>query len=102
MTAFARALDPATSHQAAASVKNISATQSAILNLLQISSMTDEDLVYFYRQQVDMGADQRDFPRASESGIRSRRADLVKQGLVKDSGERVRLVSGRNAIVWQA
>lgn len=102
MTAFARATDPLTSHQAAESVQNISATQSAILNLLQINSMTDEDLVYFYKQQIAIGADRRDFPLASESGLRSRRADLVKMGLVKDSGERVRLVSGRNAIVWQA
>jgi hypothetical protein len=39
-------------------------------------------------------------PRASESGIRSRRAELVDRGLVVDTGRRIRLESGRYAIVW--
>ena len=97
---FARFTDPQTSHEAAASVKNITATQAAILKLLAAAPMSDEDLIWHYTQQISMGADARDFPRASESGIRSRRAELVKTGLVKDSGDRRRLGSGRNAIVW--
>jgi hypothetical protein len=40
-------------------------------------------------------------PRASESGIRSRRAELVAQGLVVDTGGRVKLPSGRWATLWR-
>lgn len=36
----------------------------------------------------------------SESGIRTRRKELQKQGLVVDTGERVVLDSGRTARVW--
>lgn len=98
----ARLSDPETSHEAAKSVSSITATQAAILKLLSAFPMTDEDLIYFYEQQIKMGADERDVPRASHSGIRSRRAELVKQGLVKDSGERHKLSSGRQAIGWIA
>ena len=92
----ARITDPATSHEAAESVKNVTATQAAILKLLTAAPMSDEDLIWYYQQGWN------NFPRASESGIRSRRAELVKQGLVKDSGDRRRLQSGRNAIIWTA
>lgn len=95
----ARTLDPSTSHEAAASVSNVSATQKAILKLLAIASMTDQDLIRAYNQ-ISIGADSRIFPRASESGIRSRRAELVELGLVQDSGSREKLASGRSAIVW--
>jgi hypothetical protein len=98
--ALARLTDPETSHEAAESVKDITATQNAILKLLSIMPMVDEDLIHYYQQQVSMGADARDFPRASESGIRSRRAELVRLGRVVDSGERNITVSRRKAIVW--
>lgn len=98
--AHARNTDPSTSHSAARSVQNITATQQAIMKLLQIQPMTDQRLVEFYTAQIRMGADARDFPRASESGIRSRRAELVDAGLVKDSGAREKLESGRSAVVW--
>lgn len=91
----ARHTDPHTSHDAAASVKDITATQAAILKLLAIPH-TDADLVWYYQQGWN------DTPRASESGIRSRRADLVKLGLVVDTGRRKKLPSGRYAIVWKA
>lgn len=100
--AFARLTDPSTSHQAAGSVENITATQTAILKLLSGFPMTDEELIHHYNQQIRMGADARDFPRASESGIRSRRAELVKLGYVFDSGHRTKISSGRNAIIWKA
>lgn len=98
---FARKTDIQTSHDAAASVKDITATQQAIMKLIQIQPMTDQRLVEFYTAQIRMGADARDFPRASESGIRSRRAELVDRGLIKDSGAREKLESGRSAVVWQ-
>ena len=93
----ARLTDPETSHEAADSVKNITQTQSAILTLLTFP-MTDEVLIdAFYRY-----ADNAGLKLASPSGIRSRRAELVAKGLVVDSGERAKLSTGRNAIVWKA
>lgn len=99
--AGARFTDPQTSHDAAASVKDITRTQKAVLKLLAaVGPLTDEDLIGYYTWQT-LVADPYDFPKASESGIRSRRAELVTLGLVKDSGERAKLASGRHAIVWQ-
>lgn len=90
--ARARTLDPSTSHQAAASVSNITPVKRAILDALQVA-MTDQELVLAVRlTHGDM--------LASESGIRSRRAELVAEGFVEDTGSRIKLTSGRNAIVW--
>ena len=94
--AGARITDPQTSHDAAESVQNISATQSAILSILTFA-MTDERLVDAYYSMVGVGG----APNASPSGIRSRRAELAKRGLIKDTGDRERLSSGRQAILWQ-
>lgn len=96
--AGARRTDPGTSHQAAASVNNITETQRAIYYLLLASPSNDVDGLRVYR----MGTDQGICPAVSESGYRSRRAELVTLGLVKDSGERIKLASGRNSIVWAA
>lgn len=89
---FARKTDPTTSHEAAAQVDNLTATKQAILKALN-HPRTDVDLISAYKSLY--GA-----PVASESGIRSRRAELVAAGLVQDTGARVKLASGRNAIVW--
>lgn len=90
---FARRTDPSTSHEAAESVENLTATQKYVLEAL-VRPRTDLELVeaYGYLKLA---------PRASESGIRSRRAELVRSGLVVDSGERKKLPSGRRAIVWR-
>lgn len=91
-TVRARRTDPATSHLAAESVDNITATQSFVLRCLK-RPRNDVELVNAYRAYKTA-------PRASESGIRTRRAELVDRGLVIDTGRRVRLSSGRYAIVW--
>jgi hypothetical protein len=91
-TAKARKTDPSTSHDAAASVDNITKTQEYVLKALR-RPRADVELVEAYRAFKTA-------PRASESGIRSRRAELVDRGLVVDTGRRVRLDSGRFAIVW--
>lgn len=94
---YARKTDPGTSHIAARSVQNISPTQQGILNLLK-DGMNDESLVNVYTGLAKGGY----VPAASESGIRSRRAELVKQGLVVDTGERSVMSTGRLATVWKA
>ena len=94
---LARTTDPVTSHEAGASVKNITATQQAILDIFTSHSiaLTDESLVSIYKRGTAHG-----LPYASESGIRSRRAELVKLGKLCDTGLRIKLYSGRNAILW--
>ena len=91
----ARKTDPTTSHEAAASVTAVTGTQGAILRLL-FTPQYDDELVDRYYTLVDAGL----APNASPSGIRSRRAELVEKGWVEDTGARVKLTSGRRAIVW--
>jgi hypothetical protein len=91
----ARKSDPTTSFEAAASVTNLNATKQAIIDeLAELGPQIDEDL-------VDGILFERGESFASESGIRSRRAELVRAGLVVDSGERRKMASGRSSIVWK-
>jgi len=82
--AKARKTDPATSHEAAASVtpEAMSETQKAIVNLLAIRDMTDDELFMRYFQGAELGH----WQHASQSGVRSRRSELVKTGLVRAKG----------------
>jgi hypothetical protein len=91
--AKARRTDPETSHEAADSVTNVTLTQEYILKALK-RPRNDTQLIEAYRGYKTA-------PRASESGIRSRRAELVDAGLVDDSGNRVKMPSGRFSIVWE-
>lgn len=92
-TPRARRTDPKTSHDAAESVYDVTATQDYVLRALR-KPRTDVELLEAYRNFKRA-------PRASESGLRTRRSELVRQGLVRDSGRRVVLESGRAAIVWE-
>lgn len=93
----ARLSDPKTSWDAAGSVDDVTATQAIILMLLRERPMTDEQLVFEYNAGVVRG----DYLAKSPSGIRSRRAELVRKGLVVDNGVRGLMSTGRTAIVWQ-
>ena len=90
----ARHTDPQTSHEAAESVTAVTATQEFILKLLE-RPMTDEQLVNAYEIARIVG----DAPRASASGVRSRRAELYQRKLVAPVGFSV-TASNRKAIVW--
>ncbi len=97
-TAHARHSDPVTSHQAAESVTELRGSQQAVLRVMpQKLGITDEELVAKYRHQAELG----DVPHQSDSGIRSRRSELVKKRLVLDSGTRRPTTYGRKAIVWR-
>ena len=89
----ARNSDPTTSHDAASSVRGVNLTQAAILEALTMPG-TDVDIIERYRKLSHA-------PRASDSGIRSRRSELVNSGIVRDSGKRAILESGRKAIIWE-
>lgn len=98
MSPVARRTDPETSHAAAASVGDVRLTQAAILRLFTVyGPMTDEDLVAIYQiRGGDMG-----LPQQSASGLRTRRDELVKRGLIEYGGEKAQIASGRYARIWQ-
>lgn len=89
----ARTTDPRTSHEAARSVKHLTATKIVILDLLS-RAVCDEELVERYNFRTHHGA-----PKASPSGVRSRRKELVDAGLVEQYGLDW-TDSGRSTIVW--
>lgn len=93
----ARLSDPQTSWDAAGSVDDVTATQAVILMLLRERPMCDEQLVAEY----DAGVARGDFLRKTAQCIRSRRAELVRKGLIIDNGLRVPMTTGRKAILWQ-
>jgi hypothetical protein len=94
-----RKTDPVTSHAAAASVENLTVTQKFIVQFLKAyGPMSDERLADTWFAECRIGS----APYVSDSGLRSRRAELVAKGLVVDSGVRVKMRSGRQAIVWAA
>lgn len=100
MSTLVRSTDPDTSHEAAESVSDkVRVTQGAVLACLKaIGPANDTELIVRY-----MDAAKRHLvPLQSASGIRTRRAELVRQGLVFDTGQRDVLRSGRRSIVWAA
>jgi len=90
-----RTNDPQTSHEAAETVKNVTQTQQAILKLLTAQQMTDEQLFPAHVRKAELGL----WAYASESGLRSRRCELVRVGMVIEVS-RSKTKFGRNSIVW--
>lgn len=95
--AHARATDPETSHQAAASVNLTKGQRAVLAEFRMYRTMTDEQLIEALRIRATSCPD----ARLSDSGARSRRAELVTAGMVQDSGLRELTASGRKTVVWQ-
>ena len=94
LEAKTRASDGHTSRKAASSVTNMTKKrQDVMMTFRRYGTLTDEQLVSVYGQMGDV-ADQ------SESGLRTRRSELVKMGLLCDTGQTRRIRSGRMAVVW--
>ncbi len=91
--ARARRSDPSTSHEAAASVRNITGMHRQILHALSFGALTDEEI---YEDLTGIRQ-----LRISPSGARSRRAELVDMAMVIDTGERKLTKSGRKTIAWR-
>lgn len=89
--AHARRSDPGTSKLAAESIssENIRASQQEILKILATYGPLSDGSIYKYVK------------RQSTSGARTRRSELVRQGLVQDSQNRETTVSGRLSIIWE-
>ena len=93
-TPLARLSDPDSSHAAARSVTGLRDKQRAVLDALVACGglATDEQIAVRYVRDG--------YPPQSDSGLRTRRAELVRAGLVKDSGVRAKLRTGRKAVLW--
>ena len=92
--ARARRTDPETSHEAAASIEGLTARRQAVLEVLRrYGPLTDEELVGIYEEK-------RVLPPQSPSGIRTRRNELVRAGLVEATDILRTTVSGRRAKTW--
>lgn len=89
----ARSTDPITSLAAAdgVTVHAITECQTAILEALAGGPMTHDDLILAVRAMGVMRSPQR---------IRSSCSELVKAGLVRDTGEEGRSMYGRRAVKW--
>jgi hypothetical protein len=85
--------DPETSFKAAQGIdqKKLTGTQEIILWALRQGPAIDEELVGRVHGHT----------RISPQSIRSRRAELVRRGLVVDSGKRRRTQYGNEATVWR-
>lgn len=91
--ARARATDPQTSHDAAASVR-LRQTHVTVYQLLRQGACTDEQLIARARSHLTL-------IQMSDSGIRSRRAELVRAGWARDTGQRGVTVAGRPTTIWE-
>lgn len=94
-TPRARSTDPETSHDAAMSVQGITELQARIYDLLrEHGPMTDVDLIARYRSRHD-------WPAATDSGIRTRRHELVElRQVVKIGVACERGKGGRAHTLW--
>ena len=87
--------DPETSRLAAQSITpaKLSEVQGLVLDALEKGPATDEQILERVRRTSAR--------RASPQSLRSRRCELVRHGLVVDSGRRGRTEYGSSAIVWE-
>lgn len=91
----ARATDPETSHLAAETVSNLTETKQAILRILKTKPLNDDQIYQIFFQGAEHGY----WKHASVSGVRSRRAELVREGLIKQVS-RTETRFGRKCYVW--
>lgn len=97
--AHTRHTDPDTSHEAAASVADPNkGTYARILRLMREhpAGMTDDQMFDVWSEESDAA-----YPPISPSGLRSRRSELTRRGLIVWSGEKTVLPSGRRARIWR-
>lgn len=94
----ARRTDRSTSHAAARSVRNQTATHARLVEVMErYGPATDEEIAAYYGNLAQLF----DWPPVSPSGLRSRRAELVDLGTIVDTGEKGRTTSGRSCTIWE-
>ena len=90
--------DPSPSFEAAQAItaEKLTDVQERVLSLLRIlGPTTDDELIGWW---LEYNPD----TRATDQSIRSRRAELVRKGLVRDSGRDGKSKHGNKATVWEA
>jgi hypothetical protein len=97
---------PETSRIAAESIEDLGRNQQAVLEALEAmgGEAIDEALIRFYQARRVTQTTETEmelWPQQTESGIRTRRHELVDQGFVEDSGETEAMTTGHQAIVWR-
>lgn len=90
--AMARATDPDTSHDAAASISE---------GALRDSQRFVWQILKWNGPRSDTGISGLSLAQYSDSRLRTARCELVRKGLVRDSGRRERTPSGRWAAIWE-
>jgi hypothetical protein len=95
----ARSTDRSTSHAAAQSTaRRQTENQEAVLRVFRaLTDATDEELVAHYERLRARLV----LPEQSESGLRTRRRELVDRKRLRDSGRTRRTRGGRQATVWE-
>ena len=97
----ARATHPHTSRKAMDSINR--ETAWAIHNWI-IDTLTDQGGLtheqLWNRHQLHRGRDH-ETPKSSQSGLRTRVSELVRGGVIQDSGRTRTMTTGRQAIVWE-
>lgn len=102
--AVARRNDTQTSWDAARSVRltNLGKTRDLILLILRTCGpQKDEDLIEYFQNTARNDRDWDSVRHVTEQSIRSRRKELVRLGLVADSGDRAKTRTGRDSIIWR-
>lgn len=94
--ANARKTDPETSHEAAKSVSNTALVKKAILMILDLGPKSDEEILTYYT----VASEGTGFPNATEQSLRSRRNELVREGLVAFTGEFGKTSNNRRTRLW--
>lgn len=80
------------------SVGDLTTRQRAVAVVVQAyGPLTDAAIAEWYARLRARGSD---LPEQSASGLRTRRAELAKRGLVIDTGKRLTLPTGRSAALW--
>jgi hypothetical protein len=90
----ARWSDPETSWQAAKRLGDLTEQQAKVWQVLILNGAMIDELLIVKCREAGIGM--------SDSGIRSRRNELVNAGLVVDTGKTGRTVRGRNSTKWRA
>jgi len=92
----ARKNDPQESHEAAAAVDalGVARIKRNIIRILADYPCHDERLVARYAVRSLL-------PLTTDSSIRSRRAELVRAGAVRATGEHARTAHGRPTRIWE-
>lgn len=97
---LARTTDPQTSHDAAERVlPKIGTVRAQVLwCFFQHGDLTDQELMDRFREREQVWLK---WKRASDSSIRTRRSELVRQGWLRDSGRTRLSVAGLKMTVWE-